>query len=637
LAPNERTAAFASAKQGAPITMVNLQSGRIEGHIPVQDRISALAFSTDGAHILTVEPKGTVRVWDAGTLRVASNGRIPAHTAACAFFDASGEPRMVVASLDRLIRRVDMKNGEPIVFEKAHTDQVITMTMSRDGDRLVSGGKDKLAVFWDATTGKSIGMCRAHKDAVTQTALSAERNLAAGYDAKAGLKVWQADKGLVFRTFAADALVNCLQFSPAGDLLASGGRDMCVRLWDVRGRAWIPDPVLARFVPVKKQMQSDREFQQLLEAAAKAIRKDAYATAYSLIRRAQTLPGYERDDSALDLIMRMKDGGMRSGIISAWNRKSVLCPSGVMDVEFSPSAINFFTAQSDHTIRMWSSKTCELVKSFKGHTNLVAALALSPNGREAASGGDDRSVRVWDILSGRNSLTCQGHTDIVTSVAYSGDAKTILSASWDGVARLWRLPEGTTLRTFKGHDCKLSAASFVGESGLMLTAGFDGGLKMWDVASGRILRDLKGHQQRITSLRVSPSSDLAVTGAMDGVVVIWDVRRGAVLRMLEVDPGGVKTVAFAPDQAFIVTGGSDAIVRIYRVDNGMCERELQGHSREITAVRFSSNGRYLVSSSVEGAVILWEIDWDWKFSGQGKPQRVTQVTFAETDLTLEVN
>ena len=50
---------------------------------------------------------------------------------------------------------------------------------------------------------------------------------------------------------------------------------------------------------------------------------------------------------------------------------------------------------------MWNTKKGDCVKTLRGHTNLVAAICFSPNGREAASGSDDRSVRLWDLQTGK--------------------------------------------------------------------------------------------------------------------------------------------------------------------------------------------------------------------------------------------
>jgi len=617
ISPDEKLAAIVGTKAGAPVNMLDLESGRIVGRLLAQEGVTEVAFSPDQRHVLTVEEKGAARLWDLADFKAVSTFKIPPHTAAAAIFDNRSRPEIFVGGKDRIVKRIGVLDGQTTAFDRGHDELVITVKAAADGGVVLTGGRDKRAILWDARTGKSLMVFQAHRDQITQVALNPGKSLAASYDAKSGIKMWDYRSGLVVRTFSTDdGQTICLEFDPTGGRLMAGGRDMALRVWDTRGRAIWPELALARIRPVKKQMISDREFNQMLNTAKKALRKKAYATAYSMVRKAQTLPGYERSDLALETILRMKEHGRCVGLYGGWNRKTLEAPSGVMDVSFSPSAINFLTAQSNHSVRMWSTKTGECLKVLAGHTNLVAALSFSVNGREAVSGGDDRTVRTWDLNTGRNSAELHGHSDSVSCVTYSPDGKMILSGSWDRTIKLWRLPEGSVFKTFKGHEDKISAVSFVGRGGLIVSAGFRGVVKMWELESGRILRDMKGHTQRITSLRVSPDGDTFITGSMDGTVRVWDAKKGTAIRTLEVDESGLRAVDFSPDRHFALTAGNDAILRIWNLETGECLREFQGHGREITAAEFSSNGRFALTASADGSIIIWELDWDWAFAGQ---------------------
>ena len=50
------------------------------------------------------------------------------------------------------------------------------------------------------------------------------------------------------------------------------------------------------------------------------------------------------------------------------------------------------------------------LRSLEGHTDLVLAVAVSPDGRTIVSGSHDRTVKVWEAESGRLLRSLEGHT-----------------------------------------------------------------------------------------------------------------------------------------------------------------------------------------------------------------------------------
>ncbi len=613
VSPDEQIVAIAASQPGIPVKLLDLESGRFVGNLLVQGQLSALGFSPDGKHILTVEQKGNARLWDISDFKAVTL-KIPPNTAAAVAYEKESQPVVFLSGLDRTIKKMNLLDNSSQTFERGHREMISILKVSLDCSRLLTCGRDRRSIIWDAGTGEILGSFDAHQEHITEAGINLKRPLAATYDPKAGIKVWDTVSGTAFRTFApGDSDINCLSFTLDGDRLVAGGRDMNLRVWDVSGRPMIPTFALAKIRPVTKQLRSEKKYRAMVETAKKAIKRGSYAMAYSLLRDSQALSGFERSDATLDLIVRLKDHGTRVGLHGAWKRKSVETNSGVMDVSFSPSAIYFLTAHSDHSIRLWSTKTGECIKVLKGHTNLAASVRFSVNGREAVSGGDDRSVRVWDLNSGKNLLVLKGHLESVSSVAYSRDGNSVISGSWDRTVRLWRLPDGAPLKIFKGHEDKVSSVGWLNEQGYIVSAGFDGLIKMWEISSGRLLRDLRGHKDRIMCMEVSPMEDLLASGAMDGTVRIWDVKRGSCLKTLDVHDAGVRAAAFSPDQNFLVTGGPDMVLRVWDIKSGECQREFQGHSKDITAAKFASNGRFVISSSADGNIMIWELDWDWEF------------------------
>eukprot|EP00873_Tetraselmis_striata_P039805 jgi/Tetstr1/460069/TSEL_005389.t1 len=64
-------------------------------------------------------------------------------------------------------------------------------------------------------------------------------------------------------------------------------------------------------------------------------------------------------------------------------------------------------------------------RPLKGHTEVVACVAFSPDGTRLASASRDNTLRVWSAVTGEEVLPrpLRGHTGMVTSVAFSPDGK----------------------------------------------------------------------------------------------------------------------------------------------------------------------------------------------------------------------
>ena len=111
----------------------------------------------------------------------------------------------------------------------------------------------------------------------------------------------------------------------------------------------------------------------------------------------------------------------------------------VRAVAFSPDGKLALTGSVDQTARLWETATGKPVATLSGHTGSVYAVAFSPDGKLALTGSVDKTARLWEAATGKPVATLSGHTDRVGAVAFSPDGKLALTGSWDNTARLWEL------------------------------------------------------------------------------------------------------------------------------------------------------------------------------------------------------
>jgi WD40 repeat protein len=55
------------------------------------------------------------------------------------------------------------------------------------------------------------------------------------------------------------------------------------------------------------------------------------------------------------------------------------------------------SGSGDYTVRLWDTREGKELLVWRGHDHRVATVAVSPDGRRAASGGLDGLVKVWTI------------------------------------------------------------------------------------------------------------------------------------------------------------------------------------------------------------------------------------------------
>ena len=125
---------------------------------------------------------------------------------------------------------------------KGHPDDpfpFMSAAISRDGRRIIGGGRDGAVKVWDAATGEPILTLKGHTGRITSVAISPDgRRLASAAEKlnePAQVKVWDAATGQEICTITATAdpkSVERITFSPDGSRLASAGSDWKVKVWD---------------------------------------------------------------------------------------------------------------------------------------------------------------------------------------------------------------------------------------------------------------------------------------------------------------------------------------------------------------------------------------------------------------------
>lgn len=395
------------------------------------------------------------------------------------------------------------------------------------------------------------------------------------------VKVWRLDKPDEPKATLQGHIdaVLCVAISPDGQLIASGGCDNTILVWD---RA------------TGKQLR-----------ALTGHQGGVLALAFSA-------------DGAW-LVSGSEDATARLWEVASSGRHVLTLvghSADVRSVAFAgPAGERIITGDADGHLRVWDrggiGQRPEL-RTFRGHQGPVSSIAFGGAHTIVASGSWDRSIRIWDLSAGRTIRTLTGHTDAVTSVRFSPDGRTLASASKDSTVRLWDLGSGrsTVLRHGDpGASTKIRDVTFSADGSRIATGGDDGAIRFWAIADGRMVASIPhAHSRTINSLAARPGTTQLASGSDDGTLVLWDMDRLRKIGRPLYVPGNDKAVwqiAFTPDGKTVVSGGDDRKLHVWDVGRQVESEPPLSHQGSVWSVDIAPDGLHVATGASDSTVHLF--------------------------------
>jgi WD40 repeat protein len=319
--------------------------------------------------------------------------------------------------------------------------------------------------------------------AVTALAISPDGNLLAAGGDDGVIRLWDPQAGQLLQSWAGhEGSVEALAISPDGTFLVSGGADKTVRVWDL---ATLGDPALS--------------------------------------------PG--------DVLARLQLQG-HTGLINS--------------VAISPDGRWIASGSADRTIRLWQADNGQLIRTLAPPTAAaqetpqragITAVAFGPRPTRMDTSRQSEGIPPWILVA----------------------------ANGDPTVYLWDPGSGALLETLKA-DYPIEQV-LLSPDGRYLLAGSTGGILVWNLGTGSLERTLPQTLSGLAALALSPDGRLLASGTdyRAHQIKLWDLRSGEQLRTLGGQTWMVSVLLFGPGRGSVaqrygqtlLSGGADGSIRIW--------------------------------------------------------------------------
>ncbi|XP_074032215.1 autophagy-related 16 [Leptinotarsa decemlineata] len=290
------------------------------------------------------------------------------------------------------------------------------------------------------------------------------------------------------RIDAHEGEVSAVKWSPLDKVLATGGADRKVKLWEVT--------------------------------------KGSCESKGVLIGSNAGVMAIDFDSSGSLILAASNDYATRVWTVSDQRLRHTLTGhSGkVMAAKFLGEASKVVTGSHDRTLKIWDLKSRACIETKFAGSSCNDLVTVDSSGSIIISGHFDKSIRFWDIRSetSTNNVILNGK---VTSLDLTRDSKYLVCCVRDDTLKLLdlRMNQVVTLFGCDGFKvgCDYARATFSPDGQYISVGSADGSVYVWGMASAKVETILKEHGSAVTATSWYPFGSYLASVDRSRKAIIW--------------------------------------------------------------------------------------------------------------------
>jgi WD40 repeat protein len=410
--------------------------------------------------------------------------------------------------------------------------------------------------------------------------------------------------------------ISALAYAPDGTLLASGGGDGFVRLWNPDNG----DEVHAFLGNVHEWRIYSLAFSPDGKTLAAGTGSGIYLWNVAEGKLKRHIEG-----EALVVAMARTDGNKLAGSgtrVSLWSAGSGKClgqtPANdrcIYGLTFSPDSKTVIYSHTDAKpgdtdLIFWDIETNKETRRLPGPKRWIHALMFSPDGKTLAAAAHEE-VLFWDATSWRRTTTLN---TTLRALAYFHDSRRVAVARWHDV-QIWNGTTGEKEKTMATQGGYISRVAIAAKGHVLATGDHTGRIRLWDVATGKEKHLQADPIDPAIMVAFSPDGKTLASHTVDFAVRLWDAKTGRAHKVLADDKSlhsdfreGMRTLAFSANGRVLVGGDSRSTVRAWDPGSG---KELSRWKTDkydyALPLDLEPSGKMVAITSSKKTIDLWNV------------------------------
>ncbi|EEB09051.1 U3 snoRNP-associated protein Utp13 [Schizosaccharomyces japonicus yFS275] len=509
--------------------------------------------------------------------------------------------RLLATSLNERVIVSHVDTGERLcVIEKDEDDYTTALALTSDGSRLVVASRSRLVSIYDVATSRRLRSIKAHEAPVIVMKIDPTDTLLATGGAEGLVKVWDLAGGFATHSLRGHGgVVSALAFGKVEDawILASGADDTRIRIWDLatsrstasfEGHSSTVRGLV--FTDNGKFLVSGSRDKTILVWNVQTRKLARTIPALYSIEAIGWMEGVSTEDSSKKLLYAAGENNI-IGVWDVYDGKRVDNASASI-LDESVSIIDLLdmgdgtalSVHSDHglLVRRYveDSETVAVERKLHGSFDEVIDCTWLDGGNLAVA----TNTETVDVISEdgtRVVAMLQGHEDIILALDASQDGHWLVTGAKDNTARLWRI----------------------------------------DAAAGsyECVRVFTGHTATVTAVGLGPLNDegipkFVVSASQDRTLKLYDLEKmdssnsTRALWTSKAHDRDINAVSVSPDGKIIATASQDKTIKLWDAALGDVLGLLRGHRRGVWSCCFSRYGKLLASGSGDNTLRVWNYE-----------------------------